>query len=378
MFEFLFSTANAQFTNTASATGSKTQEGITTFFTTIADKFPSWIAGLIVIFLAFIVASITKKMVINKVAEHLEEDNQSVLILIGRTTYVGVLSIGLAIGLSFWGFRLDTLLAAFGIGVAFALRDIMVNFIAGVLILVSRQFRIGDFIQVGSSIKGKVEEIQARATILKGFDGTKIIVPNKDIFNKEVISFTTNPFRRIIVVVGVDYRTNLGLATKLVTDLLKDRKYVLTVPKPQVVIDAFADSSINLKVKFWVESKSPWVKVKSKVIHDIQKRFQEASISIPWPIRTVVYDKDSPAGPGKKPDHAPTSDSKPVLAAQAVAVDRVNFPLSALPGDAAIPATETVVVENDTAASATPNPSPVFMPELPKSEDSGTSFLKQQ
>lgn len=372
MFDLLFSTAHAQFSvvgNKAQEAGSKTQEGIYSFFGTIVERFPAWIAGLVVIFLAFMVASITKKIVINKVAEHLEEDNQSVLVLIGRTTYAGVLSIGLAVGLSFWGFKLDALLAAFGIGVAFALRDIMVNFIAGVLILVSRQFRIGDFIQVGGKLKGKVEEIQARATILKGLDGTKIIVPNKDIFNKEVISFTTNPFRRIDLVVGVDYRTNLALATRVILDLLVDRKYVLAQPKAAVLIDSFGDSSVNLKVKFWVESTSPWIKVKSKVLADIHTRFQEAKITIPWPIRTVVYDKDSPAGPGEKPAASAqkrTDDESTVAVSPSPSVSA--SPLATAPDStASAPLSASQVVGIDTATVS-----------LPKGEDDGAAFLKQQ
>lgn len=366
MLDFIFSTAHAQFTNAANEAGSKTQEGISSFFTTIVEKFPSWIAGLVVIFLAFVVASVTKKMVINKVAEHLEEDNQSVLILIGRTTYVGVLSIGLAIGLSFWGFKLDALMAAFGIGVAFALRDIMVNFIAGVLILVSRQFRIGDFIQVGSSLKGRVEEIQSRATILKGLDGTKIIVPNKDIFNKEVISYTTNPFRRIDVVVGVDYRTNLGLATKLIMDLLLDRKHVLLEPKPAVLIDAFADSSVNLKVKFWVDSSAPWVKVKSKLLQDIHAKFQEAKVTIPWPIRTLVYDKENPAGPGIEPT-VPTTN----LAMEKdsnLKQDNNQSGVSQV-ADSLNPALQQMQTAAESENIATP---------VPKADESGANFLQQQ
>jgi len=303
LFDKLFTNAYAQFgtvVSTASQTGDKTQSGVLTFFDTIRSKFPGWIAGGVVVLLSFMIASVAKRMVINKVASHLEEDNQAILILVGRTTYVGVLSVGLAIGLSFWGIKIDALLAAFGIGLAFALRDIMTNFIAGVLLLISRQFRIGDFIQVGGSIKGKVQEIQARATILKGLDGTKIIVPNKDIFNKSVISFTTNPFRRIEVKMGVDYRTDISLASDIIEDVLKGHKGTLKEPKPQVLTTSFGESAVDLSVRFWVDSDSSWTKTRSQIIEGIQKAFKEAKITIPWPIRTIVYDKDNMAGSGNE------------------------------------------------------------------------------
>lgn len=381
MLNFLFSTAHAQFSGTINETGSKTQSGVSEFFSSLVNKFPGWIAGAIVILMAFIIARIARSMVVNKVATHLDEENEAILILVGRTTYVGVLSIGLAIGLNFWGIQVDALLAAFGIGIAFALRDIMTNFISGVLILISGQFKIGDFIQVGSDTKGKVAEIQARATILKGLDGTKIIVPNKDIFNKQVISFTTNATRRIDVVVGVDYRTNLALASKIILHILNAHKKILREPHPAVVIDGFNASSIDLKVKYWVSSHAPWVEIKSEVFKEIHTAFQEAEITIPWPITTFVYDKDGPAGEGKEiPLPEPQYEDlklpedgtgAAMLAAQQQATEPVGeTPVQAEAVTAAIPQTEIQPEVEPVAEVQSPAPSAesVVQTELPKTE----------
>jgi len=167
------------------------------------------------------------------------------------------------------------------------------NFLAGGMILLSRQFTIGDFIKVNDTI-GKVTEIQTRATILKGLDGTKIIVPNADLFTNQVISFTSNPFRRIEVVVGVEYDTNLQVATKTIDATLKSTKGILFEPSPAILLSSpaillseFAESSINIVVRFWVESHSAWLQTKSNVIQNIKKAFDEVGIGIPFPICTI-------------------------------------------------------------------------------------------
>jgi small conductance mechanosensitive channel len=285
-------TAYAAITNTAGNVADGTTGELAKFLEMIVTRIPLWIAAFIVIVLSFLVAKIARSMVENKMAESgMDEEHKEVQLLGGRLTYSGILILGVTIGLKIAGIDLTTIIAAVGFGVGFALKDLMMNFLAGIFILLSHHFTIGDFIDIGGT-KGKVMEIQSRVTILKAFDGTKVIVPNGQIFTKQVTSYTSNPFRRVELIVGVEYRSNLENVIKVILTAMKETKGVLLSPEPAVIVDQFAESSIALKVRFWVQSKSSWVKTKSNVVMNIKNKLDEYGITIPWPIRTVVYDKD--------------------------------------------------------------------------------------
>ncbi len=257
----------------------------------VIAKIPLWIAAFIVMALSVVVAKVIRGIVENKLADKIDEDHQEVQILGGRITYVVFLTIGITVGLKIAGIDLTSIIAAVAFGIGFALKDMIMNFLAGIMILVGQQFTIGDFINVGGTM-GKVEEIQSRVTILQAIDGTKVIVPNADLFKKQVTSYTSNPFRRIEILVGVDYRSDLENVIKVAMHTLKTTKGVLVEPKPAVLVAEFADSSINLKVRAWVESRGAWLKIKSNLVINLKKEFDKYGITIPWPIKTVVYDKD--------------------------------------------------------------------------------------
>lgn len=268
---------------------------ITTMVEYIVKQIPLWIAAVIVLVLSFLIAKIVKRSVEDKIAEKgIEEAHKGVQILGGRMANATVLVIGITASLKIAGIDITTIIAAGAFGIGFALRDLIMNFLAGIMILVSRHFTIGDFIKVGPII-GKIIEIQTRATVLQALDGTKVVVPNADLFTNVVTSFTSNPFRRIEIIVGVDYGTDLRLAIDKCYEALKATKGILAEPKQTVVLAEFADSSINLKVRGWVESRGGWLRIKSELIIAIKKSFDAVGISIPWPIRTIYYGKDASA-----------------------------------------------------------------------------------
>lgn len=260
----------------------------------VLTKIPLWIAGFIVVILSIFVAKVAKSIVKNKLEEKgVGEEHKELQILGGRIASTTVLILGVMVGLKIAGIDLTTIIAAVAFGIGFALKDLIMNFLAGVMILISRHFTIGDFISVGGTI-GKVEEIQSRVTILKAIDGTRVIVPNAQMFKKQVTSFTSNPFRKITLEVGVDYRHKLENVVKICMDSLKHTKGVLLQPKPSVVVAGFGENAIELKIKAWVSSTGGWIKIKSELAKNVKSRFDKYGITIPWPIRTIAQDKDSP------------------------------------------------------------------------------------
>ena len=285
-------TAYAQVTSATSAIAEETTSELVGLVQLLITRIPLYIAAFILVILAIIVAKIGRKIVENKLSESgIDEEHQELMILGGRMTYATILTLGITIALKIAGIDLTTIIAAVAFGIGFALKDLIMNFLAGVFILVSKHFTLGDFISISGTI-GKIVEIQSRTTVLQAIDGTKVIVPNADLFKKKVTSFTSNPFRRIEVIVGVDYRTNLENTVKVCMKALKETKGVLNAPKPAVLVSKFGESSIELKVRAWVESRGGWLKVKSDLVLEIKKQFDAYGITIPWPIRTVAYDKD--------------------------------------------------------------------------------------
>lgn len=267
-------------------------EKIAGFFDFIIGQVPSWIAGFVVFILTIFVAKLAKNAVESRISDQIDEEHQEVLVLSGRITFFGIMALGVTVALKIAGIDLTTILAAVAFGIGFALRDLISNFIAGVMILVSRQFKIGDFLKIGSTM-GCVMEIQTRATILKSIDGTKVIVPNSKIFSNIVISTTTNPLRRIEIPVYVSYDTDIKFAMKVAMQVLKTYPKIQKKPAPSVLMKDLGDSSIDLAARFWVGSRDGWLKIKSDVMHKMFEALNEAGIKVPYNMVHVENSQDT-------------------------------------------------------------------------------------
>ena len=199
LIDFLFGiqTALAQVGTTAADVKDETTSQLAGVLDFVIVKIPSFIAAIIVFVIFFVLSKAIKGIVESRMATAFEE-HKEIQILIGRTAGAATIIIGATVSLNIAGIDLTVIIAAAGFGIGFALRDIITNFLAGILILAQKHFTIGDFIKVGGTM-GKIIDIQARATILKAIDGTKVIVPNSQLFTNQVKSFTSNPFRRIEV-----------------------------------------------------------------------------------------------------------------------------------------------------------------------------------
>lgn len=265
---------------------------IASFFDYIISQVPGWIAGLILFVLAFAVAKIAKVAVESRISDKVDEEHQEVLVLAGRVSYFGTLVVGITIALKVAGIDLTTILAAVAFGIGFALQDLIMNFLSGVLLLLNRQFTIGDFIKVGSTL-GKVVEIQTRATILKAIDGTKVIVPNATIFRSQVISYTTNPTRRVSFPIYISYDTDIKFALRTALHVLKSHPKILKKPSPSIIVKNYGDSSIDLEARFWVGSRDGWLNIKSECMHQVLETYADSGIDAPYSIMHVETDADT-------------------------------------------------------------------------------------
>lgn len=343
------------------AAGEEVKEGladkIAGFFDYIIGRVPSWIAGFLLFVATIFIAKMAKAAVESRISDQIDEEHQEVLVLAGRVTYFGTLVLGITIALKIAGIDLTTILAAVAFGIGFALQDLIMNFISGVMILVSRQFTIGDFIKVGSTI-GKVMEIQTRATILKAVDGTKVIVPNSEIFTSQVISFTTNPMRRVTIPLYISYDTDISYATKIALSVLKKHPKIMKKPPPSIIVGDYGDSTIDLSARFWVGSRDGWFKIKSEIMHKMWDEFQAAGIVMPYNITHIENEQDTAEYVKQANEIAKKrmEEMKEAKLSKAIQEDAANTAATGTNGNGSQAAAQTPVPTNGAASTVGPAP----------------------
>lgn len=176
-------------------------------------------------------------------------------------------------------------LGAAGFAVGFALQGSLSSFAAGVLILVLRPFRQGDYIEA-AGVAGTVQEIQLFVTVLSTPDNVRILVPNSKIYGDTIKNYSANPTRRIDLVIGVGYGSSLEQAQEVLARVIQSEPRVLQEPTPQIAVAELADSSVNFVVRPWVKREDYW-SVRFDLTERIKQELDQADIEIPFPQRTV-------------------------------------------------------------------------------------------
>ncbi|PID70285.1 hypothetical protein CSB37_02775 [bacterium DOLZORAL124_38_8] len=279
---------NNHLQNGVNTTADKASGGLAQFFSDFISALPLWIAAIVVMVVAYFFAKFIKNIVGNRLA--MRQLNQEIIILGERAAFTITLTLGVVISFKIVNINLDTLIGFMGLGIGFALQDILSNFFAGVLILTQNKFKIGDIIRL-EDIMGTIEEIDARTTQIRSFDGTSLVIPNAKMINAIVENYTMNTFRRVNLEVGVHYSTDLPKAIALTLESVKKNPQVVPNPEVQVWATKFDDSAITLAVKFWVESTDNRFAIKSQVMQQLKADYDAAGIEIPFPIRTLALDQ---------------------------------------------------------------------------------------
>jgi len=181
------------------------------------------------------------------------------------------------------------LVGAAGLAVGLALQGSLQNFAAGVMMIVFRPFKLGDFIEAGGVV-GVVEQISIFSTTMKTGDNREIIVPNGQIYSGAITNYSARDTRRIDMVFGIGYDDDMLKAKTIMEDILAAHELVLEDPAPAVAVAELADSSVNFNVRPWVNSGDYWP-VRSDLIEKIKLAFDENGISIPYPQMDVHTDK---------------------------------------------------------------------------------------
>lgn len=174
---------------------------------------------------------------------------------------------------------------AAGLAVGLALQGSLSNFAAGVLIVLFRPYRVGDFVEA-AGISGSVEQVQILTTVLKTGDNKQIIVPNGQIMDSIITNYSANDTRRVDMVVGVGYDDDLDKVRATIQALVAAEERILDEPACTIAVSELADSSVNFVVRPWVKTADYWG-VMFDLTEAIKKRFDQEGISFPFPQQDV-------------------------------------------------------------------------------------------
>lgn len=177
-----------------------------------------------------------------------------------------------------------------GLALAFAFQDIAANFMSGILITIRRPLHVGDIVKL-KEYMGKVITINLRDTVVQTFQGQMVIIPNKEVSQNAIENFSLLGRRRMDLTIGVSYGEDLEQVQQLTLDAVKDISGLAPDEKTTFFYTGFADSSITYAIRLWAASpeQPEFLRVQSEAIMRIKKAYDEAGISIPFPIRTLDF-----------------------------------------------------------------------------------------
>jgi small conductance mechanosensitive channel len=246
-----------------------------------------WATAGITLAVAIIVSVLVRWLVARLLERRLDP---ALAILIARVGGYVILTIGLVYALESLGVRIGPILGALGIAgiaIAFALKDILENFVAGVMLQLKRPFTYGDQVRI-NEYEGTVHSIDSRVVTIVTPDGETVMIPSVTVIKAEVNNYTQLGRRRTTVPVGVAYGTDLDRAREVLDGAVRDAEGVLDSPEPEVLIEAFGESSVDFVVRFW---HTPTIAALWTTRHHVASRLEqalaEAEITIPFPQRRL-------------------------------------------------------------------------------------------
>ena len=172
-------------------------------------------------------------------------------------------------------------LGAAGLAIGLALQGSLSNFAAGILIVIYRPYKVGDYIQADNHL-GTVDDIQIFSTVLKTPDNKLVVVPNGSIMNGSIVNFSNQDKRRVDIIASCSYEDDIDKVKSVLADILSRDDRILNEPKPRIAVSELADSSVNFIVRPWVKN-SDYIDVYYSLLEEIKKRFDQEGIAIPYP-----------------------------------------------------------------------------------------------
>jgi len=205
-----------------------------------------------------------------------------------------------------------------GLAVGFAFKDIVENYLAGVLLALHRPFRAGDLVEF-DGVEGKVIRLAARETVLMTLEGNHVRLPNAQVFKSPSTNYTRNPKRRFDFTVGIGTGERLADAQRVGLAALHRTEGTLDDPSPAALVSGFGDSAMNVQFFGWIDQRqTDWLRVRSEAIRQVKRSLDEAGVDLPNPI----YELDVYTEEGKRAKHLHAAPAEPEAPAHPVDVDQ--------------------------------------------------------
>ena len=269
------------------------QEAWIDFWETYSDSILHFgkilVLTLLIILIALFVGRVVRKIIQGAVAKvpALDPSVGNIFYSIART-FIWLFAV--LIILDLFGFNtasLLTVLGAAGLAVGLAMKDSLSNIAAGIMLILLRPYKVGDYVDCGS-VSGTIKEMGLFTTTLSTPDGIFIAAPNSVIFGTPVKNYSRNETRRVDITVGISYGDSLPQGIKILQSLLEKNQIILKDPAPQVLVADLADSSVNLTLRFWVPTAKYW-DAYWEIKGQLKETIESAGLNIPFPQRVITF-----------------------------------------------------------------------------------------
>ena len=264
----------------------------------------------LVVFVVFVGLAVAAKVVVRRAASR-HEGHQTLQLALGRLAQSAMVVLGflVAVTVAFPAFSPANLISLLGVGsvaIGFAFKDIFQNFLAGLLILITKPFRVGDDI-VYREYAGTVQDIQTRATLIRTPDGKRVVIPNSDLYTNTVVVNTAYPTVRTTYDFRIHHGDDVERARQVIGEVLAQVEGVLPDPKADCVIADVADEGVVLRARWWTSSRGD--DRKGQVLGEVKRRLEGAGIRLAYPVREVVLRRE-PDGAADATDASRREDGR--------------------------------------------------------------------
>ncbi|MEH6754812.1 MAG: mechanosensitive ion channel domain-containing protein [Alphaproteobacteria bacterium] len=247
------------------------------------------VGALVIIVVGFMVAGWARRALERALSRSGKMD-ATLLRFFGSLVRYAIIAFVIIAALQQFGVEATSLVAVFGaagLAIGLALQGTLSNVAAGVMLLMFRPFKIGDFVDIGGKT-GTVKEVGLFTTELATGDNVKIIMPNGQIWGQAIANFSANPTRRVDLMMGIDYGDNIDTAMATINRVIGEETRALTDQDSTVAVAELADSSVNIVVRVWVNAADYWG-VRWDLTKKLKEQLEADGISIPFPQQTVHH-----------------------------------------------------------------------------------------
>lgn len=247
--------------------------------TTILTKFLEVLGACLILLAAYFIARWIKSRLVN--LEALHEQQRTAINLLEKIVTGFIVVIGLTAALKTIGLDMSLLVSVGLLGLSYGLRDVITNYIAGILIFLKSPFKIGDIVKIKNFV-GKVENMELQSTSLKTFDHRDVTIYNSDIMKQSIENYSRYPMRRMEINSHFGYGTDIEKAVKLCEKILINHPSVLKNPKHSIIFKKFSDTGIMVQLKFWVQMPCNMLAIRSNIAWEITQAFDEQTVYAPY------------------------------------------------------------------------------------------------